>query len=76
MQAKRKEHILVVNLGHSDPSETLLRTLFDNHVVDLPQAYHDQPPGTSVLPLDVLFSLCSCIKSWLDLSKNNVVVGT
>ncbi|GMH33122.1 hypothetical protein BSKO_00956 [Bryopsis sp. KO-2023] len=73
-QTGGNDNVLVVNLGPTAPVDCLLRALFDNHVVELPEAFHEQPPGSGIFPLDVLFTLCSCMKSWLDLSKNHVVL--
>ena len=48
--------------------------LFRNNVIEIPFKYWESPPGLGLCPLDVLFTICSSISSWLTLHEGNFVV--
>ena len=66
------DHVLVMNLGDpwTDPSQL---QLFDNRVVDMPTGKH-VAPGSDLIPLDILFTICSSMHSWLRVNDKNVTV--
>lgn len=66
-------HSLVVNIGPSW-RDSSVHDLFEGNVIELPPFCHEKPPGVGVLPLDIVFAVCSSVQSWLSLSKKNVVV--
>jgi hypothetical protein len=49
-------------------------SLFRNNVIEIPFKYWESPPGLGLCPLDVLFTVCSSISSWLTLHDGNFVV--
>lgn len=65
------EHVLVMNLG--DPWDPSQLQLFDNRVVDMPCQRHTAP-GSDLIPLDILFTICSSMHSWLRINDKNVTV--
>lgn len=48
--------------------------LFSDNVIEIPFKYWESPPGLGLCPLDVLFTVCSSISSWLTLHEGNFVV--
>jgi len=64
------DHVLVMNLGDpwTDPSQL---QLFDNRVVDMACGKH-VAPGSDLIPLDILFTICSSMHSWLKVNDKNV----
>lgn len=64
---------LVLNLGPAwlrpDAYE-----LFNNNVIEVPFKDWESPPGLGIVPLDVMFTVCSSMASWLQLNDEHVVV--
>ena len=48
--------------------------LFRNNVIEIPFKYWESPPGMGLCPLDVAFTVCSSISSWLTLNEDHFVV--
>ena len=66
---------LVLNLGPAWLSGDAYE-LFNNSVIEIPFKDWESPPGLSICPLGVIFTVCSSIASWLALNEENVVVRT
>jgi hypothetical protein len=64
---------LVLNLGPAWLSGDAY-TLFSNNVIEIPFKDWESPPGLSICPLGVIFTVCSSIASWLALNDDHVVV--
>jgi len=69
------EQALVLNLGPAWMNVDSY-SLFRNNVIEIPFKYWESPPGLGLCPLDVLFTVCSSISSWLTLHDGNFVVRT
>ena len=67
------EQALVLNLGPAWMNVDSY-SLFRNNVIEIPFKYWESPPGLGLCPLDVLFTVCSSISSWLTLHDGNFVV--
>ena len=68
------ENVLVMNLGDPWTDPTQLR-LFDHRVVDFPSSGKNVAPGSDLIPLDILFTICSSMHSWLRINDKNVTVS-
>jgi hypothetical protein len=68
------EQALVLNLGPSWMNVDAY-SLFRNNVIEIPFKYWESPPGMGLCPLDVAFTVCSSISSWLTLNDDHFVVG-
>lgn len=73
LQELPAENALVINLGpgwlRSDAYSLFNNNVIENHFRDW-----ESPPGLGTCPLDVIFTVCSNMSSWLDLSDTNHVV--
>lgn len=67
------DNVLVMNLGDPWTDSTHLK-FFDNRVVDLPSSRRHMAPGSDLIPLDILFTICSSMHSWLQINDKNVIV--
>lgn len=67
------DQALVLNLGPAWMNGECY-SLFRDNVIELPFKYWESPPGLGLCPLDVLFTVCSSISSWLSLHEANYVV--
>lgn len=68
------EQALVLNLGPSWMNVDAY-SLFRNNVIEIPFKYWESPPGMGLCPLDVAFTVCSSISSWLTLNDDHFVVS-
>ncbi len=68
------EQALVLNLGPSWMNVDAY-SLFRNNVIEIPFKYWESPPGMGLCPLDVAFTVCSSISSWLMLNEDHFVVS-
>lgn len=66
---------LVLNLGPAWSNDEAYK-LFSNNVIEIPFKDWESPPGLSICPLDVIFTVCSSIVSWLALNEDHFVVCT
>ena len=64
---------LVLNLGPAWSNDEAYK-LFSNNVIEIPFKDWESPPGLGVCPLDVIFTVCSSIASWLALNEDHFVV--
>eukprot|EP00884_Botryococcus_braunii_P013188 jgi/Botrbrau1/21870/Bobra.0249s0001.1 len=64
---------LVLNLGPAWLRPDAY-ALFNNNVIEVPFKDWESPPGLGVVPLDVMFTVCSSMASWLQLNDEHVVV--
>lgn len=67
--------ILALNLGPAW-SNSDAYALFGDNVIEISFKEWESPPGLGVCPLDVIFSVCYSISSWLNLNDDHVVVNT
>ena len=67
------EQALVLNLGPAWMNVDAY-SLFRNNVIEIPFKYWESPPGMALCPLDVAFTVCSSISSWLTLNDEHFVV--
>lgn len=67
------EQALVLNLGPAWMNVDAY-SLFRNNVIEIPFKYWESPPGMALCPLDVAFTVCSSISSWLTLNEDHFVV--
>ena len=67
------DQALVLNLGPAWMNAESY-ALFRDNVIEIPFKYWESPPGLGLCPLDVLFTVCSSIASWLTLHEGNFVV--
>ena len=65
--------ILALNLGPVW-SNADAYNLFGNNVIEISFKEWESPPGLGICPLDVIFSVCYSISSWLSLNEDHVVV--
>ena len=49
--------------------------LFGDNVIEISFKEWESPPGLGICPLDVIFSVCYSISSWLNLNADHVVVS-
>ena len=66
--------ILALNLGPVW-SNADAYNLFGNNVIEISFKEWESPPGLGICPLDVIFSVCYSISSWLSLNEDHVVVS-
>ena len=66
---------MVLNLGPAW-GKTEAYTLFANNVIEIPFKDWETPAGLGICPLDVTFTACASISSWLNLDDDNIVVRT
>jgi hypothetical protein len=66
---------LVLNLGPAWLRPDAY-ALFNNNVIEVPFKDWESPPGLGIVPLDVMFTVCSSMASWLQLNDEHVVVRT
>lgn len=66
-------HALVLNLGPAWSNEEAYE-LFLNNVIEIPFKDWESPPGLAVCPLDIIFTVCSSIASWLATNDDHSVV--
>ena len=64
---------MVLNLGPAW-GKTDAYSLFANNVIEIPFKDWETPAGLGVCPLDVIFTACASISSWLNLDDENIVV--
>ena len=69
----RPELAMVLNLGPAW-GKTDAYSLFANNVIEIPFKDWETPAGLGVCPLDVIFTACASISSWLNLDDENIVV--
>lgn len=65
--------VLIINLGPKWMDMSVY-SAFGNNVVEVPFTNWESPPGIGLCPLDVLFTVCSSISSWLKLNDDHIVV--
>ncbi|KAA6416552.1 MAG: hypothetical protein FRX49_13477 [Trebouxia sp. A1-2] len=65
--------ILALNLGPAW-SNSEAYALFGDNVIEISFKEWESPPGLGICPLDVIFSVCYSISSWLNLNDDHVVV--
>lgn len=70
---ERPELAMILNLGPAW-GKTDAYTLFANNVIEIPFKDWETPAGLGVCPLDVIFTACASISSWLNLDDENIVV--
>ncbi len=66
--------ILALNLGPAW-SNSEAYALFGDNVIEISFKEWESPPGLGICPLDVIFSVCYSISSWLNLNDDHVVVN-
>lgn len=67
--------ILALNLGPVWSNADAYK-LFGDNVIEISFKEWESPPGLGICPLDVIFSVCYSISSWLNLNADHVVVCT
>ena len=65
--------ILALNLGPVWSNADAYK-LFGDNVIEISFKEWESPPGLGICPLDVIFSVCYSISSWLNLNADHVVV--
>ena len=66
--------ILALNLGPVWSNADAYK-LFGDNVIEISFKEWESPPGLGICPLDVIFSVCYSISSWLNLNADHVVVS-
>lgn len=67
--------ILALNLGPVWSNADAYK-LFGDNVIEISFKEWESPPGLGICPLDVVFSVCYSISSWLNLNADHVVVSS
>ena len=42
--------------------------------MEFPHSFWERPPGLGLVPLHIIFTICSQMHQWLSLSPENIVV--
>ena len=66
--------ILALNLGPAWGNADAYK-LFGDNVIEISFKDWESPPGLGICPLDVIFSVCYSISSWLNLNDDHIVVS-